>query len=92
MPEDASGGEILVRLHPHARMRLPERGASEAEVVETVREGAQFAAKLGRTGFRRTFLYNREWRGKPYARKQIEAFAVPESSGWLVISLIVKYF
>lgn len=80
-----------VRLHPHAKERIAERGATEAEVVATVQEGEQFPAKLGRTGFRRNFPYDQAWRGRTYANKQVEAIAVAES-GWLVITVIVRFF
>jgi hypothetical protein len=32
------------------------------------------------------------WRGKHYTTKQIEAFAVKEDEGWLVITIITRYF
>ena len=80
-----------VRLHPHARSRLQERGATEEDVRLTVETGERFAAKYGRSGFRRNFLFNREWMGKQYATKQIEAYAV-EEQGWLVITVVVKFF
>ena len=82
---------MTVRLHPHARERLLERGASEAEVVATVEVGERFPAKFGRTGFRRNFAFNGVWRGRTYATKQIEVYAV-EEDGWLVITVIVRYF
>jgi hypothetical protein len=78
-------------LHAHALDRLAERGATEAEVVRTVEEGERFTAKYGRQGFRRNFPFEGEWNGKPYANKQIEAYAVDEG-GWLVITVIVKFF
>ena len=80
-----------IRIHPHARERMTERGATEAEVIATVKQGARFPAKFLRTGFRRNFPFNSEWRGKFYRAKKIEAFAV-EDNGWLVITVIVKYF
>ncbi len=80
-----------VELHPHAKSRLIERGATEAEVIETVREGERFPAKYGRTGFRRNFPFNGVWCGRQCATKQVEAFAV-EESGWLVITVIVRYY
>jgi hypothetical protein len=80
-----------VRLHPHARGRLAERGATEAEVIATVETGERFPAKWGRTGFRRNFAFDSEWRGREYATKQIEAYAI-EEEGWLVITIIVRYF
>ena len=48
-------------------------------------------SKHGRTGFRRNFSFGGEWNGKHYAVKQIEAYAV-EENGWLVITVIVKFF
>ena len=80
-----------IRIHPHARLRLGERGATEAEVVETVHRGERFPAKYGRTGFRRNFPFDGIWRGRKYATKQVEAFAV-EERGWLVITVIVRYY
>jgi hypothetical protein len=80
-----------VRLHPHAKGRLAERGATAAEVIATVEAGERFPAKQGRTGFRRNFVFDGEWRGRRYTTKQLEAYAV-EEDGWLVITVIVKYF
>jgi hypothetical protein len=81
-----------VRLHPHAAQRLVERGASETEVIATVAEGERFAAKFGRLGFRRNFLFDGIWNGREYANKQIEAYAVEEDGCWLDITVIVKFF
>lgn len=85
---------MTVRLHPHALQRLVERGATQEEVLATVREGEQFSAKFGRTGFRRNFTYHGEWLGRRYANKQVEAYAVEEGEkeSWLVITIVVKYF
>jgi hypothetical protein len=80
-----------VSLLPHARARLAERGATEDEVICTVRAGERFPAKFGRTGFRRNFVYNGTWRGRLYSTKQVEAIAVPEN-GWLVITVLVRFF
>lgn len=82
---------MSVRLHPHALDRLAERGATESEVVATVESGEWFPAKFGRTGFRSNFRFDGEWNGKRYATRQIEAYAV-EEDGWLVITVIVKFF
>jgi hypothetical protein len=73
------------------RRARPNAVGPSREVVATVCEGETFAAKFGRTGFRRNFPYNAQWRGRHYATKQIEAIAVPES-GWLVIAVLVKFF
>ena len=81
-----------VKLHPHAQARIMERGASEEEVVATDESGEPIPAKFGRSGFRRNFPYNDQWRGKHYANKQVEAIAVRENDEWLVITVIVRFY
>ena len=84
------GATVIVRLHEHAFDRLPMRGATEQEVVETVMDGSREPANLGRTLFRKEFPFDAEWRGRRYATKTVEAIAVDED-GWLVITVIVKF-
>lgn len=83
---------MAVHLHPHAKARLAERGATEAEVFATVPQGSTFPAKLGRTGFRRNFAFGAKWRGKYYGNKQVIAYAVRERRDWLVITVMTKFF
>jgi len=80
------------RIHPHAYERLAERGATEEEIVKTVETGEKFAARFGRTGFRRNLPFKKRWRGKRYKFKQIEAYAIAQPDGWLVISVVTRYF
>lgn len=82
----------MIRFHPHALERMKERGASKSEVRDAIQRGEQFAAKFGRTGFRKNFPFEREWNNKFYQIKQIEVFAVQENSNWLVITVITRYF
>ena len=83
---------MKVTLHPHAKDRLVERGATEAEVIATVSSGEQFPAKFGRTGFRRNFSFQKQWRGRFYMTKQVLAFVTRQGDGWLVITVIARYF
>ena len=82
----------MVRLHPHARERMQERGATEEEIQATVAQGEQFPARFGRTGFRRNFQFDREWRGRHCRTKQVEVYAVQQGADWLVITVITRYF
>jgi Domain of unknown function (DUF4258) len=82
----------MVRLHPHARERMQERGATEEEIQATVVQGERFPAKFGRTGFRRNFQFDQEWRGRHYRTKQVEVYAVQEGADWLVITVMTRYF
>lgn len=65
---------------------------TEAEVIATVKGGATFPAQFSRTGFRRNFAFNAEWRGRFYTTKRVEVIAVKENKDWLVITVIVKFF
>jgi hypothetical protein len=82
---------VKARIHPHARERMIERGATEAEVIATVEAGEKFPARFGRTGFRRNFSYEKQWHGRFYRTKQLEVIAVSEAD-WLVLTVIVKYY
>lgn len=57
---------MRIQLHPHARDRMEERGATEQEVIETVQTGEPLPTRLGRIAFRRNFPYNAEWRDQVY--------------------------
>lgn len=83
---------MIVRLHPHARERLSERGATEEEVRATVLGGEAFPAKFGRNGFRRNFRFDSVWRDRHYAIKQVEVFTVCEGEDWLVITVVTRYY
>jgi hypothetical protein len=83
---------MAIKLHPHAKARAVERGATEAEVIATVEEGEQFPVKYGRVGFRRNFPFDGTWGGKSYLVKQVEAYAVKEAADWVVVTVITRYF
>jgi hypothetical protein len=71
---------------------MPERGISDVEIERVVREGRSTPAKRGRTAFCATFEYNGRWRDRYYRSKEVTAIAAPIETGWLVITVIAKYF
>ena len=81
-----------VIFHPHAQMRMRERGAEEDEVRATIEQGEQFPATYGRTGFRRNFSFGRHRRGSFYETKQVEAYAEPQGEYWLVVTVVTRFF
>jgi hypothetical protein len=83
---------MKIQIHPHAAQRIRERGATVRQVRETVANGKRSAAKFGRTKFRQVFAFGRRWNGKHYVKQQIEAFAATIPDGWLVVTVVVKYF
>jgi hypothetical protein len=83
---------MAIMLHPHAKVRAAERGATESEIIVTIEEGERFPVKYGRVGFRRNFPFNGIWGGKHYMVKQVEAYAIQEAGDWIVVTVITKYF
>jgi hypothetical protein len=83
---------MAIKIHPHAREGMHERGASEKEAILTIEKGEKFPAKFGRTGFRHNFPFHDSWRGTKYNTKQVEVYAVQEREDWVIITIIAKYF
>ena len=52
-----------IELSPHAREKMLDRGASDAEVEVAIQAGDSEPARKGRLMFRRNFPFNRDWRG-----------------------------
>ncbi len=71
---------------------MKERGATEDEIIETVKKGEKFLAKFDRKGFRHNFNYNNTWKDKYYNTKQLEVYAVLEDDTFIIITVITKYF
>ena len=83
---------MTVRLHPHARARLSERGVSELEAVSAIETGARSPAKFGRTRFRWDFPFGSAWRGRHYETKRVDVIAVEDEGGWLILTVIARCF
>jgi len=83
---------LSLKIHPHARERMQERGATVDEVSKAINRGERFRAKFGRSGFRKEFLFEDCWKGEFFRTKQLEVFGVEEGEDFLVITVVVKYF
>ena len=83
---------MIINIHPHARQRMIERCVEEDEVYATIAGGEIFPVKFGRTGFRRNFIFDKEFKGKPYGTKQVEVIAVQEGDDWIVVTVITRFF
>ncbi|MDQ3397983.1 MAG: DUF4258 domain-containing protein [Deinococcota bacterium] len=81
-----------VRLTKHAREQCIERGASEAEVVEAVTQGAREVAKQGRDMYRLNLAFGKSWGGKTYAIKQVAPVVKEEAEEIVVITVYTFYF
>ena len=76
----------------HAREQMAERGASEAEVIETIRAGEEVPARGNRRGYRRNFQYDATWGGRQYAIKQVLAIVAAEPDTVVIVTVYTFYF
>ena len=81
-----------IKFHPHAVERMAERGAEQDEARAAVETGERFPAKFGRHGFRKNFPSRGTFRGRAYNTEQLEVVAVQEDDGFLVLTVIARYF
>ena len=71
---------------------MQERGASTAEIIDTIAEGERLAAKHGRMAYRRNFQYDRTWGGKFYHIKQVMPIIQEKRGHVVVITVYTFYF
>jgi hypothetical protein len=81
-----------VEFSPHAREKMLDRGALEAEVEIAVRTGNPEPARKGRLMFRKNFVFEGEWLGKHYALKQVVPIVAEEPDRLVVVTVLVNYF
>jgi len=81
-----------VEFSPHAREKMLDRGASEAEVEIAIRTGNPEPARRERLMFRKNFAFNRQWRGNSYAVKQVAPIVAEESDRLVVVTVFAHYF
>jgi hypothetical protein len=81
-----------IRFSKHARDQMALRGASEQEVITTIRTGTSAPAKLGRLGFRRDFSFDGVWGGRQYATKQLLTIVVDDPVELIVVTVYTFYF
>jgi len=81
-----------VRLSGHALQQAGFRGATQAEVVETIRTQPWTAAQRGRLECRKAFVFNADWNGKMYSTKQVRSVFVDEADEIVVVTVYVYYF
>lgn len=85
-------GSMPIIVSSHARDKMLDRGASEDEIEAAIRTGNSEPVRKGRRMFRKNFPYNRSWRGKHYAVKQVAPIVVEEEGRLIVVTVFVYYF
>lgn len=77
---------------PHAQGKMVDRGASKEEVELTIRIGSPEPARKDRVAFRKNFSFNKKWRGRNYAVKQVVPIVSQEEGKFVVVTVFVYYF
>jgi len=74
---------MTIRIHPHAQERMRERGATEEEVLETVKKEKGFPPNLGGLDLDTTFPLEKRGGGKFIERNKLKHFVQERKmSGW----------
>lgn len=81
-----------IRLSKHARENMRYRGATQQEVIETIRTASWAPAERGRLECRKDFGYGKDWNDRFYATKQVRPIFVEEADEIVVITVYVYYF
>jgi len=81
-----------IRLSGHARSQLPFRGATEDEVIKTIRSVPWTPAELGRLECSRDFPLGKEWNKKIYATKRVRPIFVEKATEIVVVTVYTYYF
>ena len=84
--------EKSIEISQHAQEQMTERGAKKEEVLTAIRQGEAEPTRLGRVVYRKNFQFNRKWRGKYYAVKQVAPVIIKESEKLVVITVYTFYF
>jgi Domain of unknown function (DUF4258) len=81
-----------IRLSGHAQGYLQRRGFTEAEVIETIRQGSWAKARGGRLEATMDFAYNDVWNGTYYATKRVRPIFVEEPDEIVVVTVYTYFF
>jgi Domain of unknown function (DUF4258) len=82
----------VIEFTAHARQRMQERGAGEAEVLEAIHTGQREPAQRGLTLFRLNLEFHKEWAGRYYGLQQVVPIVAEEPGRLIVVTVYVFYF
>lgn len=82
----------IIRFSGHARDSMLRRGATEQEILDTIRTSPWRQAELGRLECRKDFAYEQDWNGRFYDTKQVRPIFVEEGNEIVVVTVYVYYF
>jgi hypothetical protein len=81
-----------IQFSGHAIQQLLFRGASEAEVVDAIRNAPWHPVENGRMECRKDYAFDSIWNRKRYTTRQVRPIFVEESNEIVVVTVYVYYF
>ncbi|MCM8756572.1 MAG: hypothetical protein NC816_05840 [Candidatus Omnitrophica bacterium] len=81
-----------IRLSAHAKIRASLRGATEEEIIETVKTSEWQTYELNKFEYQKDFIFNQFWNNKFYKTKQLKPIFVEEEKEIVVVTVYVYYF
>ena len=81
-----------IRLSAHAKEQLQFRGATEDEVVETIKTAKWQSAESGRRECKKDFAFETKWNNTYYKTKQVRPIFVEEDKEIIVITVYTYFF
>jgi hypothetical protein len=81
-----------IRLSGHARLRIAQRGTTEREVSDTIRESRWSPAEGRRYECEKDFDFGQEWNGRVYTTKRVRPIFAETPKEILVVTVYVYYF
>lgn len=82
---------MRIQIDPHTLERALERGASEAEIQDVIRNGAPVPAKHGRIAKAKVYDFRQERHGKYYEQKRVEVIYIIEWGTIVTVTVYVFY-
>lgn len=76
----------------HAQERIRERGATEEQVRQAIRDGQREPAQRGLFLYRLNLEFKREWDGRHYGVQQVAPVVDEEPDRFVVITVYTFYF
>lgn len=82
---------MKIEIEPHTLLRARERGATEDEIIDTIKNGITIIGKKGRNGKSKVFEFNQSRNGKYYNQKKLEVLYVIELDLIITVTVYVFY-
>ena len=81
-----------IKFTKHVLDRCSERGTTEQEIIQTIRDYSWKAAKDEKMECRGTFIFNAIWGAKFYAKKDVRPIFVENKDSIVVVSVYTYYY